>query len=58
VGHTATCSFTVTVNDAEAPAIITCASDVTKPTDPGVCTAVVNYMTAADFHCQTVIMAI
>ena len=38
----ATCTFTVTVNDNQAPTI-TCPANVTVSTDPGVCTAVVNY---------------
>jgi hypothetical protein len=36
------CSFTVTVNDVQPPAI-TCPADVTQSTDPGLCSAVVNY---------------
>ncbi len=41
-GNTAACSFTVTVNDAQAPAITTPAN-ITRSTDPGQCTAVVSY---------------
>ncbi len=43
VGLTTTCSFTVTVVDAEAPAII-CPADITANTDAGVCSAVVTYI--------------
>jgi gliding motility-associated-like protein len=35
--NTATCSFTVTVNDSEDPTI-SCVADQTRDTDPGVCT--------------------
>src|SRR5204863_274841 len=38
----ATCSFTVTVNDTENPAI-TCPSNITQGNDVGVCGAVVTY---------------
>jgi predicted extracellular nuclease len=38
----AACSFTVTVNDTQPPAI-TPAANVSKPTDPNKCTAVVNF---------------
>lgn len=43
VGLTTTCSFTVTVVDAEAPAII-CPANITANTDAGVCSAVVTYI--------------
>ena len=36
------CSFTVTVNDVQAPSI-TCPANQSVPTDPGLCSAVVNY---------------
>ncbi|HEX2899641.1 MAG TPA: HYR domain-containing protein, partial [Bacteroidia bacterium] len=45
-GLTATCSFTVTVVDAEVPAI-TCPANISASTDVGVCTAVVTYATPA-----------
>jgi hypothetical protein len=41
---TATCSFTVTVNDTEDPAI-TCPADITTSNDTGDCSAVVTYTT-------------
>ncbi len=43
-GNTATCSFTVTVNDTENPSI-SCPADINKDNDPGVCGAVVTYTT-------------
>ena len=39
------CSFTVTVNDTQAPAI-TCPPNKTQSTDPGLCSAVVTYNNA------------
>ena len=41
-GNTATCSFDVTVNDTEDPAI-TCPADITTSNDTGDCSAVVTY---------------
>tara|TARA_R100000306_G_scaffold62401_1_gene69613 strand:+ start:83428 stop:91236 length:7809 start_codon:yes stop_codon:yes gene_type:complete len=41
-GNTSTCTFNITVNDAEDPTI-TCPVDITQSTDPGVCGAVINY---------------
>jgi hypothetical protein len=41
-GLSSTCSFTVTVNDGQAPAI-TCPSNQTKNTDTGLCTAAATY---------------
>jgi uncharacterized repeat protein (TIGR01451 family) len=43
--NTATCSFTVTINDTTPPTI-SCPANVTKSTDPNVCTAVVTYPNA------------
>ena len=43
-GNTATCSFTVTVNDVTAP-VITCPSNIVQSNDAGLCSAVVNYST-------------
>ncbi|MBK6622571.1 MAG: DUF5011 domain-containing protein [Saprospirales bacterium] len=40
--QTATCSFTVTVTDNEAP-MISCPSNISVNNDPGQCCAVVNY---------------
>ncbi|MBI2927593.1 MAG: HYR domain-containing protein, partial [Verrucomicrobia bacterium] len=41
-GNTASCSFTVTVNDTEPP-LITCPADISQPNTPGACDAVINY---------------
>src|SRR6185436_19009962 len=41
-GNTSTCSFTVTVNDTQAP-VITCPANVTAANDSGQCSAVVNF---------------
>src|SRR5262249_20205341 len=42
--NTASCSFTVTVNDTQPPAM-TCPANITKSTDPNLCTAVTTYTT-------------
>jgi hypothetical protein len=49
VGLTKTCSFTITVNDAQAPTI-TCPANIVRSNDAGQCIAVVSYPTpkAAD----------
>jgi hypothetical protein len=41
-GHTATCSFTVTVNDTQDPTIA-CPADIVVAADPGVCSAAVSF---------------
>jgi|GEM_PF-1142410 len=41
-GNTATCSFTVTVNDTQAPTI-TCPANIVRSNDPGQCGATVTY---------------
>ena len=49
-GNTDTCSFDISVTDVEPPTLS--ASDITEPTDPGVCEAVVNYpLPTADDNC-------
>lgn len=40
--NTATCSFSITVNDTERPNI-TCPANIAKGTDAGVCSAIVTY---------------
>ncbi len=46
------CLFTVTVNDTQAPAI-TCPNNIVTNTDPGQCSAVVNYATpTANDNCD------
>src|SRR5438034_8706351 len=49
----ASCTFTVTVNDCEAPKI-NCPGNITRPTDPGQCTAGVNYVATATENCPGV----
>ncbi len=41
-GNTATCTFTITVEDDEGP-VLDCPSDIVVQTEPGVCEAVVNF---------------
>ena len=43
-GITASCSFTVTITDTEAPTI-TCPGNITQANDAGVCGAVITYTT-------------
>jgi hypothetical protein len=38
-GRTATCTFTINVTDGQAPTFTSCPANITKNTDPGVCTA-------------------
>jgi hypothetical protein len=47
------CTFTITVNDAEQPKIM-CPSPITQPTDPGKCSAVVNFAVTATDNCPGV----
>lgn len=42
-GNSASCSFTITVNDTQNPTI-SCPSNIVVDTDPGECDAVVNWM--------------
>ncbi|MFN8395281.1 MAG: HYR domain-containing protein [Bacteroidia bacterium] len=49
-GNTATCSFSVTVSDNEAP-IITCPANINVGTDAGQCTAIVNYNVSFSDNC-------
>ncbi|HGY91955.1 MAG TPA: HYR domain-containing protein, partial [Planctomycetes bacterium] len=42
-GSVASCSFTVTVTDGEAPVITGCPADITVMNDPGLCTAAVSW---------------
>ncbi|MBI4469533.1 MAG: HYR domain-containing protein, partial [Acidobacteria bacterium] len=42
-GNSASCSFSVTVNDTLPPAISACPSNIVTSTDPGQCSAVVNF---------------
>jgi hypothetical protein len=52
-GNQARCSFNVTVEDREAPAI-TCPSDIVQANDPGLCSAVVRYEVTATDNCPGV----
>ncbi len=49
-GNTAACSFTVTVNDTEAPTI-TCPANVVVSNDPGQCAAIVTYSVSLNDNC-------
>lgn len=51
--NTSTCTFKVTVNDTELP-VVTCPSNITVNTDPGKCTAVVNFTATATDNCPGV----
>ena len=51
-GNTATCSFTVTVNDVEPP-VITCPANITRPNAPGQCGATVTYAATATDNCTS-----
>lgn len=52
-GTSATCQFTVTVADTDAPAL-TCPANIIRSTDPNQCTAVVTYSTpTATDNCGT-----
>lgn len=56
-GNFTTCTFTVTVTDAELPVILGCPSNITTNTDPNKCTAVVTWTppTATD-NCPGVVI--
>ncbi|MEZ5002680.1 MAG: HYR domain-containing protein [Chitinophagales bacterium] len=49
-GNNVNCSFTITVDDNELP-VITCPSDITVDTDPGECSAVINYAIGLSENC-------
>ena len=55
-GNITTCSFTVTVNDTEAPVIADCPADIVVSNDSSLCSAVVNWTapTATD-NCGAVL---
>ncbi len=55
-GNTASCSFTVTVNDSEDPTI-SCPTDIAVDVDPGTCEAIVNFVTpTGDDNCPGVMV--
>jgi hypothetical protein len=56
-GNTSTCSFTVTVNDTQAP-VITCPAPITVTTPVGSCVATVNYSVTATDNCPGVTTAL
>jgi hypothetical protein len=56
-GNTSTCSFTVTVRDAQPPAI-TCPANITVTTPIGSCTAIANYTVTATDNCPGVTTAL
>lgn len=49
-GNTASCIFTVTITDNQNP-VITCPSNITQNTSPGLCSASVMYTAAATDNC-------
>lgn len=56
-GNMSTCSFTVRVNDVQAPVFNNCPGNITQVNDPGVCGAVVSWpkITASD-NCPGVVV--
>ncbi len=54
-GNTATCSFTVRVNDTQAPAIV-CPANITVTTAVGVCTAPATYAVTGTDNCPGVVV--
>lgn len=48
-GNTSTCSFTVTVNDNEAPSVTFCPADQTVNVAPGACSEIINYQLPTAF---------
>jgi hypothetical protein len=52
-GNPKSCSFTVTINDTERPQI-TCPPNLIRPTDTGLCTAIVTYTPMATDNCPGV----
>lgn len=49
-----TCSFTISVKDVQPPTII-CPANITRPNDPGLCGAVVNFQATATDLCSRVV---
>jgi uncharacterized delta-60 repeat protein len=52
-GNTATCSFTVTVNDTEPPTLV-CPTPIDADTDPGQCTALLTFTPTSTDNCPGV----
>jgi hypothetical protein len=57
VGHTAQCTFNVTVNDCESPTI-GCPGDLTVCNDANQCSAVVNFTVTAQDNCPGVSLVV
>ncbi len=53
VGGTATCSFTVTVNDTQSPTI-SCPANISVGNAPGLCSATVSFTVGANDNCPGV----
>jgi hypothetical protein len=56
-GNTASCMFTVTVNDTEKPKL-TCPSNITQNNDAGKCSAVVTYSATATDNCDGTVQVV
>ncbi|HEX2898333.1 MAG TPA: HYR domain-containing protein, partial [Bacteroidia bacterium] len=56
-GNTTSCSFVVTVVDAEAP-VVTCPANISVSNDPGLCSAVVTYTASATDNCPGVTVSL
>src|SRR5206468_6710887 len=52
-GNTSACTFTVTINDIELPAI-TCPADIVTNTAPGACTQLLSFEATATDNCPGV----
>lgn len=52
-GNSASCSFTVTISDTQAP-VITCPANIVTTTDPGQCSRAVTYSVSASDNCSGV----
>src|SRR5690606_24919425 len=50
-GNISSCTFTVTVNDTEAPVLTSCPLDIVVDNETGSCSAVVNFMVEATDNC-------
>jgi large repetitive protein len=51
LGNTATCSFSVTVEDNQLP-LISCPQDISIPNDPGQCGAIVTFQATTTDNCS------
>jgi PKD repeat protein len=56
-GNSTTCTFTVTVNDTQAPTLI-CPSNITANNNPGQCGAVVTYSIIGTDNCPGVVTSL